>query len=364
MSDVKEKQRSAKRGGKPTTLAVPTPEKVSFVDPQPQDRYNLVFFAEYADVDAVLAATDEAYLKLYHDEFPAALQSKTVWTTKQPGSRSHCKADLIKEVGTLAEIAREIRDFIADHRDKPKKFGTILLAGHGNPEEFSLPLATSVKRGGRRLPLPHLEIGLRHVDVLNDKPPGEWKWGPKLWGELQQDLMRLKIETDSLQKWMGATWTDEQTLMRVWCCNLGKPPQAGGKDPLQVFGKMYFGSAKHMIEAPKNKSGSTWNFYPLSPSSPKRLQSKLFRDEKKKNGLWHPDGIAEVESSDALIRHTGEDLTDAQAEFVKLAFRGAPDPNRRRHDWIPTFYVEDDAKRAVFPQDWAKFSGLWRRVGP
>ena len=49
---------------------------------------------------------------------------------------------------------------------------------------------------------------------------------------------------------------------------------------------------------------------------------------------------------------------------MKLAFRGAPDPNRRRHDWIPTFYVEDDAKRAVFSQDWAKFSGLWRRVGP
>jgi len=358
----KDKKRSAKRGDKPTTLAVPLPEKVTFVDPQPPDRYNLVFFADYADVDAVLEATDEAFLRLYHDDFPPALQSRTVWATKEPGSRSHCKADLIKQVGTLAEIARAMKDFIADKRDKPKKLGTIILAGHGNPQEFSLPLATSVKKGGKRLPLPHLEIGLRNVSVLSDKPPGEWQWGKKLWNDLHSELMRLQVDLDMLHKWMGTTWTDDQTLMRVWCCNLGKPHAGPGSDPLEVIGKMYFGKAKHMIEAPKNKSGSVFSYWNIGSSPSARVRTKLFVDDKKKNGLWHPDGVAEVESDASLMRHTGADLADAQAEFVGLALRSPPTPQKGRAPWIPTFFVEDDRKLPVYPQDWAKFSGLWRRV--
>jgi hypothetical protein len=108
--------------------------------------------------------------------------------------------------------------------------------------------------------------------------------------------------------------------------------------------------------------GSTWSFFPVTPASPAGARATLFRQQKKKDGLWHPDGIAEAESSDTRMQHTGADLTDAQTGFVKLALRTPPDPSRRRAHWIPTFYVEDDAKRPVFPQDWARFSSLWRRV--
>jgi hypothetical protein len=117
-----------------------------------------------------------------------------------------------------------------------------------------------------------------------------------------------------------------------------------------------------MIEAPRNKSASTWSFFNISGSAPAKARTKIFVDDKKKNGLWHPDCIAEVESDDTLTRHTGADLADAQAEFVNLAFRSPPDPDKRRAPWIPVFVVEDEQKRPFYPQDWSKFSGLWRRV--
>jgi len=357
------KQKSAKRGTTPTTIVAPPPATASFVDPQPQDdRYNLAFFAAYADKDAVLAATDEAFLRLYHDEFPSALASKTVWATKSPGSRSHCKADLIKQVATIAEIAVAIKEFIADHRDKPKKFGTILLAGHGTPEEFALPIATPVKRGGKRLPLPHLEIGLRNADSLSDDTPKEWTAGAALWKDLRRDLMTLQLDLDMLHKWMGTSWTDDKTLMRVWCCNLGKQPKPGARDALEVFGEMFFGKAKFMIEAPQNKSASTYAWYTLDPSSPAKVKTDLFVNGKKKGKLWHPDAIAEVESDSKLTVYKGADLADAQQEFVGLALRTPPGPSKEKHHWIPVYVVEDPKKNPVYPQDWAKFAGFWRRV--
>lgn len=194
-------------------------------------------------------------------------------------------------------------------------------------EEFALPLATPARKGGRRLPLPHLEIGLQNVDVLRDDPPKEWKAGSALWKELKRDLMTLQLDLDMLHEWMDKKWTDEKTLMRVWCCNLGKQPKGGGSDPLEVFGKIYFGSNKFMIEAPQNKSGSPWQWHAVSPSSALKERAQVFTSEKKKQGLWHLDTIAEVESDSALTIYKGADLAEVQGEFVGLALRSPPTPD-------------------------------------
>ena len=254
----------AKRGDTPTTLCSTGPQTVSFLDEQPADRYNLVFCADYSDRDAVLNATDMAFLQLYHDTFPNALKSNIVWATKAPGSRSHCKADLISKVDSLWAIANEMRMFIFSHDNKVKKFGTIILAGHGNPQEFALPIV----RGGRRLPLDHLETGLRYADSLTDTPPREWKASDDLWRQLKSDLMKLQVETLMLQKRLTASWVDNKTLIRLWCCNLGRRPAPGGKDALEILGKIYMGNTnKFAIEAPQYRSASIYKYFSFPPSA-------------------------------------------------------------------------------------------------
>jgi len=181
--------------------------------------------------------------------------------------------------------------------------------------------------------------------------------------EFRDEFMRLQIEIDSLHNtWQLSNWTDEQTLMRMWCCNLGKTPKPGAKDALLILGKIFFGKAKFMIEAPQNKSGNQYLYWNTKGSSPDKFRKDLFRKEKKKDGLWHPDAIAEVESDSTLTLYTGSDLAQAQADFVTVAFRPPPDPHQHKAQWIPAFYVEDNNRKKVFPQDWAKFSALWRQV--
>ena len=100
-----------------------------------------------------------------------------------------------------------------------KKLGTLVLAGHGTPQEFALPLNT----GGQRLPLTILEVGLNHSDVLQSERPREWKWADPSLDKVRGDLMKLKLEAEILHRHLARGWTDEKTLIRMWCCNLGKP---------------------------------------------------------------------------------------------------------------------------------------------
>ncbi len=356
------RKRDVKRGAKPSTLKATVDVKVTFKDEQPPDRYNLVFYADYADKDAVLEAVDEAYVRVYHERFPDALDSYTSWASKSPGSRVFCKADLIKQVATLKQIAHEIKQFIADHRDKPKKFGTIILTGHGNPEEFSLPLSRPIAKGGKRLQLKHLEVGLRYADSLSDTPPKEWAGDATLWKELKGDLMDLQVELDMLDKWLDPKWTDEQTLLRCWCCNLGKPP-SGPKDQLEILGRMFLRRGKFMVEAPRNKSGNFYRHFSLPASAGPGTRSKIFRGGDEVRELWHPDTVSEVESDKDRIRLKGDDLASAQADFIELALRDAPPPGRKgSNQWIPAYYVDDEKKKPVYPHDWDKFAKLWRRI--
>ncbi|MGH7149393.1 MAG: hypothetical protein ACREIU_01780 [Planctomycetota bacterium] len=356
------KKSPVKRGKKPSTIDTTPPKPVTFVDPQPPDRYNLVFLADYADKDAVLEKTDEAFLQIYHEEFPGALDSYSTWDTKAPSSRAHCKAAFVKKVGSLREIARNIKDFVVEHEKEGKKLGTVILSGHGNPEEFSLPVARSVKSGGKRVPLPLLEVGLRNADVIGDRAPSEWTWGEAKWKEWRSEFMAMRVEVDMLHKHLGTAWTDKETLLRCWCCNLGKPSK-GPKDPLAILGGIFLGKGEFMVEAPQNKSGSAYGWFPIPDSAGEDVKAKAFREQKAaKGGIWHPDTVAEVESDKKGFQFVGPDLTSAQGTFFGLALRDPKTPDGKDKKWIPYFYVEDGDRKPVVPKDWAKFKALWRRV--
>jgi hypothetical protein len=357
----KTKARPVKRGTPHTTLATTTPKPVTFLDVQPKDRYNLIFYADYSDKDAVLEATDEAFVNLYHDTFPRALDSYTAWDTKVPSSRSHCKAEKIEKVKSLLEIVRGIKDFVSGHAKDGKKLGTIILSGHGNPQEFSLPLTKPVKEGGHRLPLPDLEVGLQYADSLSEKPPSEWRSTAAKWKELKSDFMRLEVEASMLHKHLGTSWTDKETLLRCWCCRLGRQP-SGPKDPLQILGRLLLGQGEFMVEAPQERSGSTHRYFTIDSTAEESVRAKLFVDYKRKDGLWHPDTIAEVESDKTGMQFLGPDLRAARGAFFGLALQPGPTPEKKNHNWTPVFYVETASKSPIYPYDWKPFSQMWRRV--
>jgi hypothetical protein len=334
-------------------LDTSAPAKVTFVDEQPPNRQNLAYYADYSKKDAAIAATDAAYVQVYHSEFPNALASDLTWETKESGSRSHCKADSIEKVASLNDIVVSMIDFLSSLSRDRKKLGTILLFGHGTPQEFALPIVT----GGSRLALPMLEIGLRNADSLRNDTPSEWKWGSDSWSELRKDLQRLEVNTMRLSKYLDGR-TDENTLIRMWCCNLGQPPRSGDPDPLAILGRRLLGGHPGSIEAPQHRSFSLHSWFSVPKSTTDQvLLGKIFD-----KGQWHPDTVAEVESDNQLNRFTGKPLRVAKAEFITLALRPPPTPDGLRQHWIAQVALEDAKKKVVHPKDWQRFSALWRKV--
>ena len=348
-------KRSGKRGSKPTTLVKKA--IVTFVDPQPKDRYNLVYYAKYSRNESVLQKVDESYLKYYHQKFPNRLLSYPTWG-KSPGSRSHCHAHRFKQVSSLNEIASDIYEFLSIEKRDDKKIGTIIITGHGTPTEFALPIIT----GGDRIALSELVIGLQYADSIGKKAPSRWPGDHASWKKFKNQFMRLQVATDLLKR-SAAGRIDDQTLVRIWCCNLGTPPKSG-KDPLKAFGRIFFGNRNFMVEAPRNISGNTYQYYSNFPSfiHHDRELGKIYRDQEKRK-VWHPDAIADIESDTAYHKIKGQALMEARSRFIWDVSQSPPPPgSRRRAKWIPIFFVKDNRGKLVYPGKWAKFKKNWRRV--
>jgi hypothetical protein len=332
--------------------------KPVFIDEQPSDRQNLVYYSDYlnrngnleAD-DAVIRAIDEAYIQIYHNELPKMLKSSP-WS-REPSSRCCFKADEIKKISSLVDVANNIYNFTSDILREKKKIGTILLCGHGTPSQFAIPIGPS----RRLLSLPMLEMGLDHADSINaERQPRGWQWGQDLWDHVREDLRKLSVIHAMLRNALIKR-TDEKTLIRIWCCNLGRRPQDISKDPLKIIGNLLLGNHKGNIEAPKCVSAASYFFYTTRKTSHQKVLNDIFG-----NAKLHPDILAEVQSDSQRTCFQEKNLKKNSAHFISSALRPPPTPEGRKgRHWLP-FWALEKNNRVIHQNNQPTFSRLWRRV--
>jgi hypothetical protein len=339
------------------TLSHDSSLKAVFVDEQPADRQNLVYYSDYLDEgllsvkDAEIKAADEAYIQVYFNEFPTALVNEP-WRRREPNSRCNFKADKIEMVKSLEDVVRSMADFVSEIGREKKMLGTILLCGHGNSQEFAIPIGPSRKR----LSIAMLEVGLHCAKSIFKEPPREWIWGSDLWDKVREDLRALDVQAEILKRNMEGR-TDERTLIRIWCCDLGQEPQRGLRDPLEILGKILLGGYKGSIEAPRYLSQPDYHLVPTTNVNNPRVLKQIFS-----KGKWHPDILAEVESDYQLACFQGEKLQDAGAKFVALTLRPPPAPKREQQHWFPIWKLKDSQNKFVDQNNWDRFNSLWRRI--
>jgi hypothetical protein len=319
-------------------------QKVQFEEPETTERYNLAFYANYQDKR--LKEWDKAYLTIFHETFPYALKNNSPWATKKPQSRVCCKCQLIEEVSSLANFIFKIETFASwgsRISGLEEKFGTIFLAAHGNPDGLALPIAD----GSDEIAFKSLAIGLKNVDSLGRDCPKEWT--QQDWKKLRGPFLKLKNQLDRIHK--KQSWFDEETTVRLWCCNLGK--HSGGMDTLKFFGETLVGINGHVkVEAPRCRSVNA----PVYFTNIHEEHFLIEYRKAKRQGWWHPDIVAEVESDKNHVRFKKDNLKQAKKDFIKLILQSG----RRR--WIPFFALEDSAGRLIYQGKYKKFRNLWRTV--
>jgi hypothetical protein len=307
---------------------------VTILEPQPPNRYNIAFYADYEEKS--LREGDKAYFTAFHESFPGALKANAFWDSRAPKSRVCCECHLIDMVPSLTELIGRILSFITDKEIIPiegleKKFGTILIGAHGNPEGLNLP----IDKESISLSFKNLAIGLKNISALGKDCPKDWS--EEFWKQVRPHFFRLDSQLLMLHK--RQTWFDNDTLIKIWCCNLGREPKAGEPDPLRLFGETLVGGGGHVtVEAPRRRTRGVWDTYTGLRSG---HYVKVFQ-ESKKNMRWHPDIVAEVESKKDNGRLGKDDLQEAQKSFVDAVLRAPPTPGDEKVNWIPHFMMQKE----------------------